>query len=97
MSRTTENCPAYLIILRCELVQTFLDDVVSVEVLNEHHHMQTERNNDGVDLRVVSKISLLAAIARRKHRNYNRERQLKRDARDVYGTWEGRGTRGRNN
>ena len=59
MSRVTENCPAYLIILRSELVQTFLDDVVSVEVLNEHHHMQTERNNDGVDLRVVSKISLL--------------------------------------
>ena len=39
-----------LIVLRCELVQALLDDVVTVEVLNEDDDVQAERDNDGVDL-----------------------------------------------
>ena len=74
MSRLSEICLAYLIVLRCKLVQALLDDVVSVEVFNEHHYMQAERNNDGVDLRVVSKISLLPP-ARKQYREIGKDCQ----------------------
>lgn len=35
-----------LVILWGELVQAFLDDVVSVQVLNQHNDVQTEGEND---------------------------------------------------
>ena len=39
-----------MVILRRKLVQALLDDVVTVEVLNEDDDVQAERDNDGVDL-----------------------------------------------
>jgi hypothetical protein len=50
-----------LVVLECQLVQAFLDDMVSVEVLDENHHMEAECDNDRVDLHIVTSISLKAA------------------------------------
>ena len=53
----------HLVILRSQLVQAFLDDVISVEVLDEHDDVQTKRDDNRVDLSIVSEISLRAATA----------------------------------
>lgn len=39
-----------MIVLRRKLVQALLDDVVTVEVLDEHYDVQAESNNDRMDL-----------------------------------------------
>ena len=48
----------YLVILRRELVEALLDDVVPVEILDEHNDVQAQRQDDGVDLN-IAKVSLL--------------------------------------
>jgi hypothetical protein len=47
-----------LVILGGELVQTLLNDVVSVQVLDEDYNVKAERNNYRVNLNIVSSISL---------------------------------------
>jgi hypothetical protein len=59
--RKSEPKNTCLVVLGCQLVQAFLDDMVSVEVLDENHHMEAERDDDRVDLRIVTSISLKAA------------------------------------
>ena len=49
----------YLIILRRQLVEAFLDDVVTIQILDENNNMKAECNNDGVDLSIISMVSLL--------------------------------------
>ena len=41
---------SYLIVLGHELVQALLDDVVAVQVLDQHDDVQAEGDDDGVDL-----------------------------------------------
>ena len=48
----------YLVVLGSQLVQAFLNNVISVQVLDEHNNVEAECNNDGMDLSIVSKISL---------------------------------------
>jgi hypothetical protein len=49
---------AYLIVFGSQLIQAFLNNVISVQVLDEHNNMEAECNNDGMNLSIVSKISL---------------------------------------
>jgi hypothetical protein len=49
---------AYLVVLWCKLVQAFLNDVVTVEVLDKHNDMHAEGNDDRMDLAMVSAVSL---------------------------------------
>jgi hypothetical protein len=53
----------HLVILRCEFVETFLYDVVSVEVLDKHYNMEAERKNNRMNLSVVSMISLRSTVS----------------------------------
>jgi len=53
----------HLVIFRCELIETFLDDVVSVEIFDEHYNMKAERKNNGMNLSVVSMISLRSTVS----------------------------------
>ena len=48
----------HLIILRSQLVQAFLNNMVAVQILDKHYNMKAERNDDRMDLSIVSKISL---------------------------------------
>ena len=48
----------YLIVFGSQLVQTFLNDMISVQVLDKHNNMEAECNNDRMDLSIVSNISL---------------------------------------
>ncbi len=48
-----------LIILRCKLVEAFLDDVITIQILDENDNTGTECNNDRVDLSIASMNSLL--------------------------------------
>ena len=41
----------YLIVFGCKFVETFLDYVVTIEVLDQNNHMQAESYNDGVYLK----------------------------------------------
>jgi hypothetical protein len=47
-----------LVILRRQFVQALLDDMIPIQILDEHHNVQTERDNDRVNLAMVSMISL---------------------------------------
>lgn len=47
-----------LVVRRNETVQTLLNDVVAVEVLDEGHDMRREGSDNGNNLVVVSRISL---------------------------------------
>jgi hypothetical protein len=47
-----------LVIFRRQFIQTLLDDVITVQVLNEHNNVQAERDNDRMNLAMVSMISL---------------------------------------
>lgn len=49
---------ADLVVLRGKLVQTLLDDMIPIEVLDEDHDVLAERHNNRVNLSVVSKVSL---------------------------------------
>jgi len=53
----------YLVVFRCKLVEALLDDVVTVEVLDEHNDVQAECNDDEVNLSIVSSISLLFTVS----------------------------------
>jgi hypothetical protein len=50
---------SYLVVIRRQLVQTFLDNVVTVQVLDQRDNVQTERDDYSMNLSIVSKISLL--------------------------------------
>jgi hypothetical protein len=52
----------YLVILWSKLVQAFLNNMVSVQVLDQHHYVKAECNNDSMNLSIVSKISLLSLL-----------------------------------
>lgn len=52
----------YLVILRRELVQTLLNDMVTIEVLDEHDNMQAQSDDNRMNLSIVSKISLLPSV-----------------------------------
>ena len=47
-----------LVVLRRELVETLLDDVVAVKVLDEDDDVQAEGDDDGVNLKVRREVSL---------------------------------------
>ena len=49
----------YLIIFRGQLIEAFLNDMVTVQILDENDDMKTECHNNGVDLSIISMISLL--------------------------------------
>ena len=55
---------SYLIIFRSKLVETLLNDMVSVEVLDKHYNMEAQSKYDGVNLSIVFEVSL--AIRTRK-------------------------------
>lgn len=40
----------HLVILRSELVQTLLNDMVTVQVFDKSNHMETEGEDDGMNL-----------------------------------------------
>lgn len=45
------HCVVYeLVIFRCKLVETFLNNVVPVEILDEHYNMKAECKNDRMNL-----------------------------------------------
>ena len=47
-----------LIVLRSQLVETLLDNMIAVQVLDKHYNMKAECNNDRMNLSIVSMISL---------------------------------------
>lgn len=49
----------YLIILGSQLVQAFLNDMVTVQVFNQNNYVEAKCNNDRMYLSVVSMIGLL--------------------------------------
>ena len=54
----------YLVVIGRQLVQTFLYDMVAVQVLDQRHNMQAKRNDNSMNLSIVSKISLLLSQMR---------------------------------
>jgi hypothetical protein len=48
----------YLIIFGCKFIETFLDNMVAVEVLNQHDDMSAQSKYDGVYLRVEANVGL---------------------------------------
>jgi hypothetical protein len=66
-SHETTSIHTYLIILRSQLIETLLNNMIPVQILDQNHNMQTERDDNRVDLSIVSKISLLAAITNNVH------------------------------
>lgn len=62
-----------LVVFRRQFIQALLDDVIAVQVLNEHDNVEAERNDDRMNLAMVSMISLRPAatlsVDRRKN-NY---------------------------
>jgi hypothetical protein len=53
----------HLVIFRCELVETFLNNVIPVEILDEHYNMKAECKNNRMNLSVVSMISLRSTVS----------------------------------
>jgi hypothetical protein len=51
---------AYLVIFWGQLVEALLDNVIAVQVLDEHNNVKAECDNDGMYLSIVSEISLLS-------------------------------------
>ena len=49
---------AYLVVLGRKLVQTLLDHVVAVQILDEHDDVQAQSKDDGMDLHVAAEVSL---------------------------------------
>ena len=47
-----------LVVFRRQFIQTLLDDVITVQVLNEYNNVEAERDNDRMNLAMVSMISL---------------------------------------
>jgi hypothetical protein len=48
----------YLIIFGCKFIETFLDNMVAVEVLNQHDDVSAQSKYDGVYLRVEANVGL---------------------------------------
>ena len=48
----------YLVILRRELVQALLNDMIAIQVLDQDHDVQAQRDDDRMNLRVRSVVSL---------------------------------------
>ena len=48
----------YLIVFRGQLVETLLDDVIPVEILDKHYDMEAQSKYDGVNLSIVFEVSL---------------------------------------
>jgi hypothetical protein len=53
----------YLVVFRGNFVETFLDDMVPIEVLDEHNNMEAERDDNRVYLHIVSLISLCSPVS----------------------------------
>ena len=49
LGRGMDRILFYLIVFRSELVQTFLNDVISVQVRDEHNKMEVQGNNNRVE------------------------------------------------
>lgn len=49
---------SHLIVLWGQFVQALLDYMIPVQILDQHYNMETESKDDGVDLSIVSDISL---------------------------------------
>jgi DNA-directed RNA polymerase alpha subunit len=47
-----------LVVFRRQFIQALLNDVIAVQVLNEHNNVETERDYDRMNLAMVSMISL---------------------------------------
>ena len=47
-----------LVVFRRQFIQALLDDVITVQVLNEHNNVEAERDDDRMNLAMVSMISL---------------------------------------
>ena len=47
-----------LVVFRRQFIQALLDDVIAVQVLNEHNNVEAERDDDRMNLAMVSMISL---------------------------------------
>jgi hypothetical protein len=47
-----------LVVFGRQFIQTLLDDVIAVQVLNEHNNVEAERDDDRMNLAMVSMISL---------------------------------------
>lgn len=47
-----------LVIFWSELVEALLNDMVTIEVLDQSHHMKAKRENDRIDLSIIAVISL---------------------------------------
>lgn len=58
MPFTATKAEAYLVILRRKLVQTLLNDVIPVQIFDEHDDMEAKSDDDGMNLAMVSMISL---------------------------------------
>ena len=52
----------HLVVLGGELVQALLDDMVAVQILDQHHHVQAQRKDDGVNLAIASEVSLTDSL-----------------------------------
>ena len=47
-----------LVVFRRQFIQALLDDVIAVQVLNEHNNVEAESDDDRMNLAMVSMISL---------------------------------------
>lgn len=47
-----------LVVFGRQFIQTLLDDVIAVQVLNENNNVEAERDDDRMNLAMVSMISL---------------------------------------
>ena len=47
-----------LIVFRSKLVEAFLNNMVAIQVLDKHYNVKAERNDNRMNLSIVSKISL---------------------------------------
>ena len=48
----------YLVVIRGQLVETLLDDMIPVEVLDQNDNVKAERNDDGMDLGGTMRVTL---------------------------------------
>jgi hypothetical protein len=48
-----------LVILRYKLVKAFLNDMVAVEVLDEHYNVQAQRDDDRMNLATIKSVNVL--------------------------------------
>ena len=72
-ARTNFKKVTNLVVLWRQFVQALLDDMIPIQILDEHHNVQAERDNDRVNLAMVSMISLCPtatlSVDRRKDSN----------------------------